>query len=93
MKIAEAKRILEKPKFGDPLCIEAAECLRDAAKAEALRPKLVGRILDCITCSYRGDKDCPMCKGDGKHTITKQMADDWDLDVLETVLEELNGNI
>ncbi len=30
MKLEEAKRILENPTFGDPLCIEAVQRLRDA---------------------------------------------------------------
>ena len=89
MTLEEAKRIVSKPKFGDPQCLEAKRILDDEARAEILRPKLIGKMLDCIFCSYRGDKDCPMCKGAGKHVISKQLADSWYIDILEQVAEEI----
>lgn len=89
MTVDQAKAILARPKFGDPLCIEAAERLRDEVEAGRLRTILIGKWLDCIMCGYRGDKDCPMCKGEGKHVIGKELADSWDLDILQGVMEEL----
>lgn len=91
MKIEEARRILERPKFGDPQCIEAAQRLRDAEEEKRLRVLLIGKFLDCIMCSYRGDQDCPMCKGAGKHIISNELAESWDLDILEQVAEELSA--
>lgn len=91
MKVEEAKRILEKPKFGDPLCIAAAQRLREAEEETKLRKLLVGKMLDCIVCGYRGDKKCHMCKGAGKHVISKKLADSWTLDILQQVQEEIGA--
>lgn len=91
MTVDQAKLILSKPKFGDPLCIEAIQRLEDEVEAKRLRLIVTGKTLQCIMCGYRGDKDCPMCKGAGEHKISKELAESWDLDILQDVMEELNG--
>lgn len=88
MKIDEAKRILERPRFGDPLCIEAAQLLRDEAEAERLRPLVIGKKLICGPCGGYSD-GCKFCDAEGMQLITKELADSWGLDIIQGVLDEL----
>lgn len=72
MTVAQAKEILKEPRFGDSRCIEAVQRLKDETEERRLRLLVTGKTLQCIMCSYRGDKDCPICKGAGEHAIPKE---------------------
>ena len=90
MTIAEAKRILQKPKFGDPTCLSAMKRLEDEKKAEALRTKLIGKRICCGACGGTGD-GCEVCAADGTVLITQEWAAKCDREVLESMMEDLDG--
>ncbi len=88
MTLEAAREILTKPKFGDPLCIEAANTLRDEAVAVELRKKVIGKEIACGPCGGKPG-GCECCF-DGVMTITAKLAASWDRDILEEeVMEEL----
>lgn len=88
MTLAEAKLILRAPKFGDPQCLAAMKRLDDERKAEALRTKLIGKRIPCGACGGTGDR-CGICAADGTVLITQEWAAKCDVDVLESMAEEL----
>lgn len=92
MTLTDARAILTKPKFGDPLHIEALELLERDAKAIPLRKKLIGEKISCGPCGGTGDR-CKICGPDGMVVLTKEWLDKLPLDVLEGIQAELNGEI
>jgi len=90
MTVSQAKAILQKPKFGDPQCLAAMKCLADEEKAEALRTKLIGKRISCGACGGTGDR-CKVCAADGTVLITQEWAAKCDLDILESMEEDLRG--
>lgn len=62
MTEAEARQILQKPRFGDEECIEARNTMERVAEEKDLRRFLEGRSVECWCCSGRGTIDCDaMC--------------------------------
>lgn len=90
MTLAEARKICKSPKFGDPLSIQAANMLRNEAKASLLRSRLLGKKISCGPCGGTGDR-CKICDPDGMVTLTKEWLANLPLDILEDIDEELRG--
>jgi hypothetical protein len=89
MTIDQAKKILEKPRFGDPDQIAALQRLRDAEKEEVLRTRLFGRVFLCSDCGMGNKtKECWQCGADAI-PVSKELLASWDLDILEGVEEDL----
>jgi len=86
--LEQAKAILQKPKFGDPQCLAAMKRLDDECKAEALHARVVGKRVVCGACDGTSD-GCKVCAADGTVLITKEWADKCSLDVLESMVEEI----
>lgn len=90
MTKAQAEEILQSPKFGDALCIEAAERLRREDRIQELRARVVGKKINCGPC---GGDGCEYCDKTGLMTITLELADSWDLDIIEGVWEEIREGV
>lgn len=86
--VAQAKDILKAPRFGDPRCLEAMKRIRDEEKAEGLRTKLIGKRIPCGACGGTGDR-CDLCAADGTVLITQEWAAKMPLDVIESIIEEM----
>lgn len=90
--LAEARRVLQRPVFGDPKCMLAARALRDEEEAKVLRKRIVGKQIVCLACDGYGNKcTCTLCQGSGKYTITDGQANAWDLDQVKSALCEIDG--
>ena len=97
MGIAEAKKILEKPVFGDPTCIAAVKVLEQESEAEGLRKKLKGKESECLCCDGSGDIDCragcvhkcPTCYGTRTELFTESRLKKMDLGNLRSAMEQV----
>lgn len=88
MTKACAEKILANPKFGDPQCIAAMECLAQEQECERLRKLVIGRYVCCPNCSGPNDY-CGICKPPGAIQVSRQLADSWDLNILQEVCDEI----
>lgn len=97
MNKIEAKRILEKPVFGDPECIAAVKFLEKEADADELRKVLLNKRVKCWCCSGQGKTSCDCghshecggCNGARTREMTSQFMADMSLAELAEIAEEL----
>jgi len=64
------------------------ERLRQAEREVEMRRKVIGKKLACFACGGTAD-NCKCCDPEGMLTITKELADSWDYDTLQGVIDEL----
>jgi hypothetical protein len=94
----QARRLLEKPKFGDLECLKAIRLLEDSEEEECLRAALEGKHTRCWCCGGTGEltckamctHECPTCQGAEGLTLTEWILADLVLDQLRDLARELN---
>jgi hypothetical protein len=100
MNVSEARKILQKPVFGDPNCLEAKRVIDEDAEMASLRSLLNGKKIECWCCRGRGHlmcacgcldryHPCHTCKAQNKLTLEMPLLCDLTIHQLRDIAKDL----